>query len=184
MESKEKAPRKKRSFMANAARVAAWIIASLMFLVILVLILIQTPTVQNYARKKIVSYLENKLKTKVEIGKLSVKFPTAVSLQNVFFEDKSKDTLLYGGELLVDLSMLKLLRKNIEIQEISLNNIVLKVKRLAPDSVFNFQYIADAFSGNSSSTPQSKDTSSLKINIDRIFINSTRIIYKDDLTGN
>ena len=184
MESKEKAPRKKRSVMAKAGRVAAWIIASLIFLVILVLILIQTPPVQNFARKKIVRYLENKLKTKVEIGRLSVKFPTAVSLQNVFFEDQSKDTLLYGGELVIDISMLKLLRKDIEIQEISLNNIVLKVKRLAPDSVFNFQYIADAFAGNSSSASQSNDTSSSKINIDRILIDKTRIIYKDDFTGN
>jgi len=183
MESKEKTPRKKRSFMAKAGRVAAWIIASLIFLVILVLILIQTPPVQNFARKKIVSYLENKLKTKVEIGRLSVKFPTAVSLQNVFFEDQSKDTLLYGGELVVDLSMLKLLRKDVEIQEISLNNVVLKVKRLAPDSVFNFQYLTDAFAGNSS-TSQSKDTSSIKMNIDRILINSTHVIYKDDVTGN
>ena len=85
MELKEKMPLKKRSFMAKAGRVVAWIIASLIFLVILLLTLIQTQLVQNFARKKIVSYLENKLKTKVDIGRLSVKFPTAVSLQNVFF---------------------------------------------------------------------------------------------------
>ena len=80
--------------------------------------------------------------------------------------------------------MLKLLRKDIEIQEISLNDAVVKIKRITPDSVFNFQYIADAFAGNSSSTSQSKDTSSLKINIDRVIVNSTRIIYKDDFGGN
>jgi len=53
MESKEKAPRKKRSFIAKAGRVAAWIIASLVFLIILLLILIQTPAIQNFARKKL-----------------------------------------------------------------------------------------------------------------------------------
>ncbi|MEO7120202.1 MAG: hypothetical protein ABIY62_03860, partial [Ginsengibacter sp.] len=150
----------------------------------MVLILIQTPQVQNFARKKIVNYLENKLKTKVEIGKLRVKFPTSISLQNILLEDRSSDTLLYGGELLVDISMFKLIKKDIEIQEISLNNIVLKVKRVPPDSVFNFQFIADAFASNSSTPIKSKDTSSLKINIDRILVNNTRIIYKDDVTGN
>src|SRR5258708_24962499 len=103
MESKEKVPRKKRSFIAKAGRLMAWIIASLIFLIIIILLLIQTAPVQNFARKKIVAYLENKLKTRVEIGSLNIKFPTSISLQNVFFEDQSKDTLLYGGELDFDL---------------------------------------------------------------------------------
>jgi hypothetical protein len=185
MESqREQVPLKEKSILAKALKVFLWTIASLIFLIILILILIQTSFVQNLARKKIVSYLENKLKTKVKIGILSVKFPTAISLQNVFFEDQSKDTLLYGGELVVDLSMLKLLRKDVDIQEISLNNLVVKIKRLAPDSVFNFQYIADAFAVGAPSASQPKDASSLKINIDRIFVNNTRIVFKDDVTGN
>ncbi|MEO8414519.1 MAG: translocation/assembly module TamB domain-containing protein [Ginsengibacter sp.] len=185
MESiKEDAPRKKKSFLARAGRVVLWIIASIIFLIILALLLIQTTPVQNFARKKIVSYLENKLKTKVAIGKLDVAFPTALSLQNVFIEDQSKDTLLYGGELKVDISMLKLLKKDIEIQEISLINIVVKVKRLPPDSVFNFQFIADAFAGKPSSPSNSQDTSSMKMNIDRILVNNTRVVYKDAYTGN
>jgi translocation and assembly module TamB len=184
MESKEKTPPKKRSFIAKTGRVVAWIIASLIFLVILILLLIQTAPVQNFARKKIVSYLENKLKTKVEIGKLVVKFPTTVSLQNIFFEDQSKDTLLYGGELVVDLSMFKLLKSEINIQEISFNNILAKIKRLPPDSTFNFQYIIDAFAGNPSKSSNTPDTASLKMNIDRILVNNTHIIYKDSFTGN
>lgn len=183
MESTEKVPQKKRSLIAKAGRVAAWIIASLIFLIILVLLLIQTAPVQNFARKKIVSYLENKLKTRVEIGRLNIKFPTSLSLQNVFFEDQSKDTLLYGGELDVDISMFKLLKSEINIQEISFNNILAKIKRLPPDSTFNFQYIIDAFAGAPPASAK-KDTSSLKINISRILINNTRIIYKDAFTGN
>ena len=185
MESKKENPaRKKKSVLARVGKVLLWIVGCLIFLVLLVLILIQTAPVQNFARKKIVSYLENKLKTKVEIGKLDVKFPTAVSLQNVFIEDQSKDTLLYGGELKVDISMFKLLKSRIEIQEIALNNIVAKVKRQPPDSVFNFQFIVDAFVGNSSTTSSQPDTASLNINIDRILVNNTRIIYKDAYTGN
>ncbi|MGZ4048565.1 MAG: hypothetical protein ACXVNN_04325, partial [Bacteroidia bacterium] len=184
MESKERVPQKKRSFIAKAGRVVAWIIASIIFLIILALLLIQTAPVQNFARKKIVGYLENKLKTKVEIGRLTVKFPTSLSLQNVFFEDQSKDTLLYGGEVDVDISMFKLLKSEINIQEISVNNILAKIKRLPPDSTFNFQYIIDAFAGAPSKSSNTKDTSSLMMNIDRILINNTHIIYKDAYTGN
>src|SRR5487761_2339904 len=130
-----KQPTKKKPLLQRLARFFAWVVASLIFLIVVIIILIQLPTVQNYARKKVVSYLENKLKTKVEIGHLAIKFPTAVSFQNVYFEDQSKDTLLYGGEIKVGLSMFRLLRKDFQINEITLNNIVAKVKRIPPDSV-------------------------------------------------
>ena len=184
MESKQEEEKKKRSFLFRLFKVFAWIFGSLLFLIILVLLLIQTSFVQNFARKKVVSYLENKLKTKVAIGKLDIKFPTALSLQNVYFEDQTKDTLLSGGEIKVDISMFKLIRSDIEIQEIALNDIVLKIKRLPPDSVFNFQFIADAFSGAPKKESATQDTSSLNLNIEQILINRTRIVYKDALTGN
>ena len=184
MKSKEKAPRKKKSFIAKAGRVLAWVVGSLIFLIILILLLIQTAPVQNFARKKIVAYLENKLKTKIEIGNLDVKFPTSLSLQNVFIEDQSKDTLLYGGELRVNLSMFKLIKGDININEIYFDNIVAKIKKLPPDSTFNFQFIVDAFAGSNPSTPKPQDTSSMKMNIDKIIIKNTRIVYKDAYTGN
>ncbi len=184
MESKEKAPVKERSVLNKAARIFAWIVGSIIFLIIVALLLIQTAPVQNFARKKIVGYLEGKLNTKVEIGKLDVKFPTSISLQNVYLQDQSKDTLLYGGELLVDISMLKLLKSEIVIQEIAFNNMVVKVKKLPPDSVFNFQFITDAFAGSAKNTSKAKDTSAMKINIDRILVNKTRIVYNDAYTGN
>ncbi|MEO9144569.1 MAG: translocation/assembly module TamB domain-containing protein [Ginsengibacter sp.] len=184
MELKKEETKKKRSFLFKLGKVVAWILASFLFLVILILILIQTSFVQNFARKKIVSYLDHKLKTRVEIGKLDIKFPTTLSLQNVFFEDQSKDTLLYGGEINVNIRMLRLLKNEVQIKEIALNHIVVKVKRLPPDSAFNFQFIIDAFSSEQTKVSEKEDTSTLKMNIDRILVNNTRIIYKDAFTGN
>ncbi len=185
MESENpKPPKKKRSLLAKTGRVVAWIFASVVLLIIIVLFLIQAPAVQNFARKKIVSYLENKLHTKVEIGKLDIDFPTTVSLQKVYIEDQNKDTLLYGGELKVDISMLRLIRSDVEIQEISLNNVIAKVKRVPPDSVFNFQFIIDAFMGEQVKEQTNQDSSTLQLNIDRILVNNTRVIYLDPYTGN
>jgi hypothetical protein len=184
MESKEEVTKKTRPLISKLARILVWIFGSLIFLVILVLILIQTSFVQNFARKKVVSYLEHKLHTRVEIGKLDIDFPTALSLQNVFFEDQSKDTLLYGAEIKVDIDMFKLIKNDIEIKEIALNNILVEVKKLPPDSVFNFQFIINAFVSEQTKVPQKQDTSTLKMNIDRILVNKTRIIYKDAFSGN
>jgi len=186
MDSKEEeeVTKKKRAFLSTLGRIFLWIIASVIFLIILVFILIQTSFVQNFARKKVVTYLEHKLKTKVAIGKLNVDFPSAISLQNVFIEDQSKDTLLYGGEIKVNINMFRLLKNDIQIKRIALNNIVLEVKRLPPDSVFNFQFIVDAFTTEQKKVSEKQDTATLKMNIDEILVNQTRIVYNDAFTGN
>ena len=184
MESKQEVTKKKGSLLKKTAKVLLWILASVVFLVVLALILIQTSFVQNFARKKVVSYLEHKLKTEVQIGKLDVDFPTSLSLQNVFFADQAKDTLLYGGELKVDIDMVALVSNNIQISEIALNNILVNVKRVTPDSVFNFQFIIDAFTTEQKKAPEKEDTATLKMNIDRLLVNNTRVIYKDVFTGN
>jgi hypothetical protein len=172
MEVKEEAiePKTKKSVGAVLLKVFLWIIASLLFLVMLVLILIQTSFVQNFARKKVVGYLQNKLHTTVQIGKLDIDFPTTLSLQNIFIEDLSKDTLLYGKELKVKMDMVKLISSNIDIKKITLNGIVAKVKRLPPDSVFNFQFIVDAFSSPDTLSKSSSDTSTLQMSIDEILV--------------
>jgi hypothetical protein len=77
-------------------KVFAWIIGIFIFLVLLVYILIQVPGVQNYAKGKVVSYIQNKIKTKVEIGKLSLDFPKRLVLEQVYFEDQKK--ILYYTE--------------------------------------------------------------------------------------
>jgi uncharacterized protein YhdP len=156
METKRQTTKNKRSLLSKLLRVFAWIIASVIFLAILILILIQIPAVQNFGRKKVVNFLEHKLKTKVAIGRLDIDFPTTLSLQKVYFEDQSKDTLLYGGELKVDINMFQLLKNDIQIKEIALNNIVAKIKRLPPDSVFNFQFMVDAFAGEQKKFPSNR----------------------------
>jgi hypothetical protein len=182
MVSEQDKTKERKSFFSKLGRWFVWILASFVFLILLFLIIIQASVVQDYARKKTVSYLEHKLKTKVEIGKLRIKFPITISLQNVFLGDKSKDTLLYGGEIKVNINMFRLLKGDIRIKEIALNHVVVKAKRLQPNSVFNYQFIVDAFA--SKQVVKSKDTTSLKMNINRILVDNTRINYKDVVTGN
>ncbi len=180
MEKKSKAPAK-RSLAGKIGRGFTIFILSLVALIVLVLILIQTAPVQNFARKKIVSFLENKLKTRVEISRLDIDFPKMLVLEGVYVEDQTKDTLLAGKQLKVDIDMMKLIKGQIQINEINLNGITMKVKRQLPDTVFNFQFIADAFS---SPEKKPKDTTAIQMAIDKIIIDKTRIVYKDVVTGN
>ena len=183
--SKDKsAPKSKRSLGMRILRGFAIFLVSLVLLVIVAVLLLQTQTVQNFARKKVVSYLENKLKTKVSIEKIDIDLPNSVLLKNVYFEDQTQDTLLAGGEMKVRLDMVKLLSNEINIREINLNSMTVKVKRILPDTVFNFQFIVDAFAGEKTKNPATQDTATMKINLDKLILDKIRVVYKDVLTGN
>lgn len=162
-----------------------WIIGSIIFLLVLVYILIQVPAVQNFARGKIVSYLENKIHTKVEIGKLSIAFPKQIVLENVYFEDQKKDTLFAGKELRVDISLFKLISKEVDVQYLELNGIRANIYRVLPDTTFNFEYIVKAFvSEQNKPTKPADTTSSLKFHLGQIVFKNILATFKDDVTGN
>lgn len=174
---------KKRSLPAKAGRILGIFILSVIALVVVLLIAIQTAPVQNFARGKIVSLLQNKLKTRVEIKRLDIDFPKMLVLQGVYIEDKTKDTLVAGNQLKVDIDMFKLLHSEIQINEINLNQITVKIKRQLPDTVFNYQFIVDAFSSPKDTTVKT-DTSAMKMAIEKIIVDKTRLVYLDAVTGN
>ncbi len=160
-----------------------WIIASVLFLLLLVAILIQIPAVQNYVKGKAVTFIQNKIHTKVQIGHISLGIPKTLVLDDVYFEDQKKDTLIAGKKLKVDISMYKLLQHTVEINEINLNGITANINRGA-DSVFNFDYILKAFASKPPEKPKPVDTSSaMVISIDKIILDKIHISYKDAITG-
>lgn len=179
----EKSTPPKKSVLAKIGRGIGIFILSIIALIVLVLILIQTAPVQNFARKKIVAFLENKLKTRVEIKRLDIDFPKMLVLEGVYIEDRTKDTLIAGNQLKVDIDMFKLIHSEIQINEINLNQITAKIKRQLPDTVFNYQFIVDAFS-SPKDTAVKKDTAAMKMAIEKIIVDKTRLVYFDVVTGN
>jgi hypothetical protein len=164
-------------------KIFAWLTGIVILLVLLIFILIQIPAVQNFAKNKIVAYLEGKIKTKVEIGKLSLDFPKKLVLENVYFEDQKKDTLLFAGKAEVDISMLKLLNREIDLSYLGLNDIKTHIYRNYPDTVFNYDYIVKAFS--SADENETQDTSSsMTFKIGKIALKKILATFRDDASGN
>jgi len=149
-----------------------------------VYILIQIPAVQNFAKNKAVAYLENKIKTKVSIGRLSIAFPKQIVLKDVYFEDQHKDTLLAGKELRVDIALLKLLSNEVNVDYLGLNGIRTNIYRIKPDTVFNYDYIVKAFATEQKTPAKPDTTSSLKFHLNRIVFKDVLTTFKDDETGN
>src|SRR6187402_2049774 len=172
----------KKNIWVKPARIVAKTILFIILFLLVILLLIQTGPVQNILRVKAVAYLQKKLKTKVEVGKVYVGLPKNIILENVYIEDRQKDTLLSGGKIEANLDLFRLIFKNqMDIKSISLDNITAKIKRQFPDTVFNFQFVVDAFT--TKDTTIIADTSSYFISIPSVELNKIRIIYKDTISG-
>src|SRR5690606_11282173 len=94
----------------------------------------------------------------------------------------SGDTLLHAGMIGVNISLFKIINGDIILNKINLEDVTAKVNRTLPDTVFNFQYIINAF--NSEDTTANTDTSATNFSIKNISLKNVRAVYVDAITGN
>ncbi|MEO5905942.1 MAG: AsmA family protein, partial [Saprospiraceae bacterium] len=169
-------------YARKSIKILLWVLGILVLLVALALLLIQTSYVQKIAKNKIVSFLEEKIKTPVSIGKLSVDFPKRIVLEDVYFEDQSGDTLLAGDTLKVDIRLLKLLNRQVVIHEIDLRGVTSHIKHTLPDSAFNFDYILNTFIKGKAKKVDS--TAAMVFSVDKINLDRFNIKMDDEVNGN
>jgi translocation and assembly module TamB len=173
----------KADYLKKIGRITLKVILGIFLFVLLLFLLLLTPPVQRFAVSKAEAFLEKKLGTRVEIGGVSIGLPRRVALNNIYIEDKTGDTLLYGGGIKADIALLKLLSGEVIVKEVRLADITAKIKRVLPDTAFNFQFIIDAFAP---AQPAPVDTTSapMKMDVDDVYLDNFRAVYKDVLTGN
>lgn len=177
--------KKKRNSWKKAGRIVLKTVLFIFLFFILIIVLIQTGPVQNFIRKKAVAYLEKKLQTKVAVGRIYVGLPKNIVLENIYLEDRQKDTLLSGGKVKVNINLLRLIFKNeVNFTSISLENITAKIKRQLPNTAYNFQFIVDAFAPKTTISKEPGDTTVSAIDIGSVVLNKIRLVYKDVITGN
>jgi hypothetical protein len=169
-----------KKYLYKTLRVFGWIIGILILLILVIFIAVQIPVVQNFAKDKAVSFLQEKIKTKVEIDNFEMGFPKEFLLEGVYLENQEKDTLLYGKKIAININLFSLFSGKIELNDIDIDGVVATISR-SDKGVFNFDYILDAFA----SKEVKKDTSApMKISLNKIELNKIRINYNDDLTKN
>ena len=174
----------KKKIWVKPARIVAKTVLFVILFLLVILLLLQTGPVQSILRVKAVAYLEKKLQTKVEVGRVYIGLPKNIILENIYIEDRQKDTLLSGGKIEANLDLLRLIFNNeIDIKSIALENITAKIKRQLPDTVFNFQFVVDAFASKDTITTNPDDTLAYFVSIPSVELNKIRIIYKDTVSG-
>lgn len=148
-------------------------------LFLLIVLALQIPSIQNFVKDKAIVYLEKKIKTKVEIGTIQIGLPKKIILNDFYFEDQAKDTLLAGKALKIDINLFQLLNNKVEIKTIDLEKVTAHIK-VNSDSVYNFDYIIKAFE---TSEPK-KNEESMEISVKNINLNNIKFLYRDAVAQN
>ncbi|TKC08109.1 translocation/assembly module TamB [Pedobacter polaris] len=174
-----------KKYLRKGLKIFLWTIASIILLVVLIALSLNIPAVQNFVKDRAITYLKNKTKTEVRLESIKIALPKDVVLNKFYIEDRKGDTLLYAEKLQVDISLFKLLKNTVEINSIELKNVRANVKRINPDTAFNFSFLVDAFMTEEKKDPE-KDTTSapLKFRIDKVLFTDIGITYRDDVAGN
>lgn len=171
-------------YVKKIARILLKIILFLLLFIVVVFLLILTPPVQRFATHKVADYLENKLKTRVDIGGISFGLTGNIHLHDIYIEDQTKDTLLSGGTIKANVNLLKLLSNEVKVKDVTIEDITAKIKRVLPDTVFNFQFIADAFMSENTKQPDTAQTAPLKLDVNSLTLDNINVVFKDAITGN
>jgi hypothetical protein len=171
---------KLKKYLRKGLKIFLWIVGSIITLFLLIVLLLQVPYFQNIVKEKAITYLEKKIGTDVNIDKIEIGLPKKIILEGVYFESQQGDTLLAGDKIAVDISLMKLLDNEVEINSVNLEGIVANVRR-NKDSVFNFDYIIKAFA---SDKPKDTTSAPMKFSINRINLDRIRVSYDDKITKN
>ncbi|MCE7041865.1 translocation/assembly module TamB domain-containing protein [Dyadobacter sp. CY312] len=169
--------------MKKVLKVLAVILLTILILIGVLIWGIQTPTGQNFLTDQANSYLRKKLKTNLNIEKVRFDVPDWIMLEGVYFADQKGDTLLYGKRLYVDLDMYSLIKGNVGINKVELEGINANIYRTLPDTVFNFQFIVDAFAGPEEPAPVDTTSAPMEMRLDRIALKDVRLSYRDAVIG-
>ncbi len=172
----------KKKILKKLMKVISWIVATFLFILISIILLIRIPLIQNKLTQKAVRFLESKIGTEVRVDRIYISFPKKIVIEGLYAEDQEKDTLLFINSLSIDTDLWALTQNRIQLNTIELNNATVRAIRSAGDSTFNFDYIIQAFASDSVSSDTTQ--SPWKVLIGKVEIEKTSLTYVDATLGN
>ncbi|MGL5981449.1 MAG: translocation/assembly module TamB domain-containing protein [Phocaeicola sp.] len=104
-------------------RWAIWTVASPFILFILLAIFIYLPPIQNFLVDKAAQYASQSLGMQIKVGRIALSFPLNLVVTEVEAFSEEADTLLQLKRFQANIELLPLLKKRVEIEEISLNGV-------------------------------------------------------------
>ncbi len=159
-----------------------YFLASILVLLVIVFGLLQTRWAKNIIRNKLQAYVSERTHTEFKIGSIDYSLPNWVELNGVLMRDMESDTLLFGSTIRANVDMLPLLSGKYRVNKILLDNIFVNLTKGKADSVFNYQFVINAFASKSAASTNA-DTSTIDLSLNELALKQVRFNMLDDKTG-
>jgi len=167
---------KKKSYVKKIFKWILYVVIGFIVLNLLLYGLLSIPYVQRKALDFALNIIKEKVQTEVRIDGIRLSLFNNVHLQGIYIEDQAQDTLVYAQKLNVSLSPWRLLKSELLITEINLENFNANISQENPDANFNFQFLVDAFAGDTTVTDTTQ-SSTLRINIKDVTLKNGNLRY-------
>ncbi len=167
-------------------KVVRWI--GVLFLILVLVFVVawaalQFPAVQTKVVQQITNNLSKTLDTKVSIGKVDIDFFKTIVLKDVFIEDQKQDTLLFASELDATIGLLSILDSKIQLSQINLKNAVVQLSRPQTDSLFNYNFLIEAFSSTDPKEVKDTTAKAWEFNIENVLLQQVKFNMNDEYGG-
>ena len=147
----------------------------LLICIIIFAFLIRTSTFQTFLAEKVVGFLSTELNSKIEIKGVEIILFDKLSLNGVLILDMKKDTLLYAESILLTLDDYDLNKNSFDIGEIKLSKGSIYLNRNKKNGSYNYEFLADYFSGDT----QKSKTKKLSLSAKNIFLSKFSFRFDD-----
>ncbi|KPM46731.1 translocation/assembly module TamB domain-containing protein [Jiulongibacter sediminis] len=168
--------------MAKFFKISGIVLSVILLLMVGLAMYIRSDRGQKTVQNQLQNFLSQKLTTPYSIGRLSYNIPDWVELEDVYFEDPQKDTLLMAGRVRIDLDMFGLLTGDFQVNTIELEGGIAKLYTINENGDFNYRFLIDAFSSGSD-TISSDSSESNSFRIDEAKLKNTRFSFRDETAG-
>ncbi len=156
---------------------------SILALLLLAVVLIQLPPVQNYLAHRAVDALARKLHTEVRVKSVRIGFLNKLRLQGFLMKDQQGDTLLYAGEVQLRITDWFFFRKEVPvIHYLGLHDADVYLHRTPKGPEWNYQFVADAF--NTGPRDTTKAQNELELDLKALDLKNIRFRMSDAWAGN
>ncbi len=144
--------------------------------------LIQLPPVQTWLVSRVTHRLSHDLHTTIHVRHVDFALFNKMLLEGTLVEDRRHDTLLYAGAVKVSITDWWFFKDKAQLQYIGLSDATIKLQRT--DSVWNYQFLIDYFSGDPSKPKDPKDTThSLQLNLKQLDFSNIHFLKHDAWRG-
>ena len=168
-------------------RVLKWVGGTLLGIVLLVVgtfLVLDTSTMQNHLLQEAIVLLKDRLQTEVRVDSISVRlFGQNASLYGVEVEDLQHRKMLELRELKVQLSVWRLLQREIKVNDVKLQGLEVNLFKPSRDSAANFQFVLDAFKKEKRDSivkaEKAKHMPKLTVDVDKVWLENIKVRFNE-----